>query len=124
MLFPHIPRSHTVTLIGWRGRRPVWVKDVVASWPGRVALTSDGLYGRSFPWGLDGRIEIPRAEIQDVRRSPRAAGLLEVRFGESRKSRLLRFMTRGELDGVVLLSLGDACGKWFEAMGGDQRDAP
>ncbi len=85
------------------GRRPATGED-------------DRLIGRGRLDGLEGWIEVLRRAIESVRPSPKGAGLLEVRFGESRKSRLLRYLTRGELDGVVLLNPGESGERWLAAL--------
>ena len=81
MLFPHIERSHAATAIGRRGWRPVWLKDVVYGAAGRVFLTPEKPVGRTV---LISWFEIDRSAIASVRVSPRAEGVLEVRFGAIR----------------------------------------
>ena len=119
MLFPHIDRSHSVALIGWREGRPVWLKDVVCGSPGRLILTAENLHGRGNIYSWWSWIDIPRRAIESARPSPQTEGLLEVRFREARKSRFLGFMTRGELGGRVFLNLGDACEEWRAKLGLD-----
>ena len=115
MLFPHIERSHTATVIGRCGWRPVWLKDVVYGAAGTIALTPDKLIGRTL---LISWFEIDRSAIESVRLSPRAEGVLEVRFGAMRKSWFIRFVTFQKPDGLVLLNLGDSCGEWLAALAG------
>jgi hypothetical protein len=116
MLFPHIERSHTVGVIGWRGRRPVVARDIRFSSAGRLVLSSDSLRGRSNLAGLWCSFEIARTAIESVRPSSQGGTLLEVRFRAAKKSRLLRYMTRGPLDGVVLLNLPGKVDRWAAAL--------
>ncbi len=118
MLFPNTDRSHSIALIGWRDGRPVWFKDVVCGSPGRLILTAEYLHGRGNIFSMWSWIDVPRRAIESARPSPRAEGVLEVRFRESRKSRFLGFLTRRELGGTILLNLGDACEEWLAELGG------
>jgi hypothetical protein len=115
-LFPHSRRSHTLTWLGLREGRIVWFKDVVFQLSGRLELTPEVLRCRGNLVSLWSRLEIDRAAIESVRPSPKGDGLLEVRFREASKTRLLRYLTRGPLDGVVLLNLGADADAWHREL--------
>ena len=93
------------------------MKDVVYGAAGRVSLTPEKLVGRTV---LISWFEIDRSAIESVLVSPRAEGVLEVRFSAIRKSWFIRFATFQKPDGLVLLSLGDCRGEWLAALGGQQ----
>ncbi len=100
----------------------MWVQDVVFQVSGRLALTPEVLRGQGNGISLWSRLEIDRNAIESVRLSPKGDGLPEVRFREAKKNRLLRYMTRGPLDGVVLLNLGADADAWHrELVGGSGR---
>ena len=115
-VFPHIRRSHSLSCLGLREGRLLWVKDVVFQVSGRLELTPEVLRGTGNWVSFWSRLEIDRASIESVRPSPKGDGLLEVRFREARKTRLLRYMTRGPLDGVVLLNLGADADAWLREL--------
>lgn len=120
LLVPYMKGSHTRGIIGLRNGSPLWVKDIKASQSQcRLILTRDVLRcDKLFPrWLL---IEIPRAAITSVREHPMAPELLEVRFEQAHKGRLLRFLISGTPgavpEGIVFFNLGSETPRWIDAL--------
>ena len=116
VIFPSHEQSHTAAIIGWKNRRPRALEDVKAAFAGRVWLTAGHLQGHSLLLGRLVSFTIPLEAINSVKISHHDAGLLEVRFRQAEKSGLLRFMTKGAPEGVVLLKLDEAAGRWLRAL--------
>lgn len=116
IIFPYHERSHTVSVIGWKDNRPRILKDVKASFAGRVWLTEGYLRACSFLLSSLVRISIPLESIVNVKISNRDIGLVEVRYRQAHISRLLHHLTWGAPREVILLKLDDVAGKWIQAI--------
>ncbi|HEX9795515.1 MAG TPA: hypothetical protein VGA52_00850 [Anaerolineales bacterium] len=117
LLIPYMRGSHTRGMIGLRRGSPIFLKDIKAAQSQcQLVLTPDGLRcDKLFPrWLL---IEIPLTAITSVRQHPHVPELLEVRYDQASKGRLLRFVTSGTPgavpQGVVYFNLGDQTADWL-----------
>jgi hypothetical protein len=118
LLIPYKRGSFTRGMIGFRDGSPVFVKDIKASQSQcRLTLSSRGLICiKLFPrWLL---IDIPAASIRSVRAHPHLPDLMEIRFDQAKKGRMLRFLTSGTPgavpEGVVYFNLGKEAPRWIE----------
>jgi hypothetical protein len=122
LLVPYMQGSHTRGLIGFRDGSPLFVKDIKASQSQcRLTLTDRALRCvKLFPrWLL---IEIPLEGISSVREHPQLPEVMEVRYEQATKGRLLRFLTSGTPGavppGVVYFHLGNQTGVWIDTLRG------
>lgn len=120
LLVPYMQGSHTRGLIGFRNGSPLFVKDIKASQSQcRLTLSDRALRCvKLFPrWLL---IEIPLDQITSVREHPQLPEVMEVRYDEATKGRMLRFLTSGTPGavppGVIYFHLGQATGTWIAAV--------
>lgn len=120
LLVPYMQGSHTRGLIGFRNGSPLFVKDIKASQSQcRLMLTNHSLRCvKLFPrWLL---IEIPLDQITGVQEHPQLPEVMEVRYEQATKGRLLRFLTSGTPGavptGVVYFHLGEHTGTWIDAL--------
>lgn len=120
LLVPYMQGSHTRGLIGFRNGSPLFVKDIKASQSQcRLTLTNRALRCvKLFPrWLL---IEIPLDQITSVREHPQLPEVMEVRYDQATKGRMLRFLTSGTPGavppGVIYFHLGKATGAWIDAV--------
>jgi hypothetical protein len=120
LLIPYMRGSHTRGLIGFRRGTPLFVKDIKAAQSQcRLTLTDQSLRCvKLFPrWLL---IEIDLKQITSVRQHPQLPEVLEVRYKEATRGRLLRFVTSGTPGavpaGVVYFNLGDRTSEWIDAL--------
>jgi hypothetical protein len=116
ILFPYFPRSHTVSLIGWKDYKPRILKDIKASFAGRVQLTQKHIQARSFLLRKLLGIKIPVHSIESVKVSDRDDGLIEIRYSQAEMSRLLQFIIKGTPEGVLLLKLDDMTEDWLQVI--------
>ena len=120
LLIPYMRGSYTRGMIGLRKGAPIFLKDIKASQSQcRLILTPQSLRcDKLFPkWLL---IEIPLTAITSVRQHPQVPELLEVRYEQASKGRLLRFVTSGTPgvvpQGVVYFNLGDQTAAWLSEL--------
>jgi hypothetical protein len=120
LLVPIIKGTLSRGMIGIRNGSPIYVKDIKASQSQcRLELTDKALRcNKLIPrWLL---IEIQLSDIASVRLHPQLDDLLEVRFRQAKKGRLLRFLMFGNPGAVpqdvVYFNLGDEAGRWLEAV--------
>ncbi|MGA9533501.1 MAG: hypothetical protein WBR18_12355 [Anaerolineales bacterium] len=120
LLVPYMRGSHTRGLIGFRNGSPLFVKDIKASQSQcRLTLTDQALRCvKLFPrWLL---IEIPLDQITSVSEHPQLPEVMEVRYDQAAKGRLLRFLTSGTPGvvppGVIYFHLGARTGTWINAL--------
>lgn len=120
LLVPYRKGSFTRGLIGLRNGSPIFAKDIKASQSQcRLTLTGRGLRcDKLLPrWLL---IDIPAESIQSVRVHPFLPELMEVRFEQATKGRMLRFLTSGTPgavpEGVIYFNLGKDIGPWIRSV--------
>jgi hypothetical protein len=120
LLAPIMKGTFSRGMIGIRNGKPVYVRDIKASQSQcRLELTQERLRCyKLIPKLL--LIEIPRKAIKSVRLHPQLDDLLEVRFEQATKGRLLRFLMFGNPGAVpqdvVYFNLGDEAEVWLEAL--------
>lgn len=118
LLVPYKRGSFTRGLIGFRDAAPVFVKDIKAAQSQcQLTLSPRGLTCvKIFPrWLL---IDIPAASIVSARTHPHLPDLMEIRFDEAIKGRMLRFLTSGTPgavpEGVIYFNLGKDAPRWIK----------
>ncbi len=117
IIIPYYERSHTASIIGWKDHKPRILKDVKASFAGKVWLTPEYIRARSFLlWSLLS-IKIPVNSITSVKVSNQDNGLIEIGYRQAEMSRLLQHLTKGAPGDIVLLKLDDMAGNWLQALG-------
>lgn len=116
IIFPYYERSHTVSIIGWNDHKPRLLKDVRASFAGKVWLTHEHIRARSFLLNKLLSIKIPINSIKSVKVNDQDNGLIEVRYGQAEMSRLLQYLTKGAPEDIILLKLDDMAGNWLQAL--------
>ena len=117
IIFPYYERSHTASIIGWKDHKPRVLKDVKASFAGKVWLTQEHIRARSLLlWSLLS-IKIPVNSITSVKVSDQDNGLIEIRYRQAEMSGLLQHLTKGVPEDIVLLKLDDMVGIWLQALG-------
>lgn len=120
LLVPIMRGTLSRGMIGFRNGSPIYVKDIKASQSQcRLELTRSSLRCiKLIPKLL--LIDIPRSEIESVRLHPRLDDLLEVRFRQAKKGRLLRFLMSGNPGAVpqdvVYFNLGAEADLWLQAL--------
>ncbi|MEJ2109993.1 MAG: hypothetical protein P8Z37_08780 [Acidobacteriota bacterium] len=116
IIFPYFPHSHTASLIGWKDHKPRILKDIKASFAGKVQLTTEHLQARSFLLGDLLRIRIPIPSIEDLKVSDRDNGLIEIRYNQAETSRLLKFILKGTPENFLMLKSDGMTGDWLQAL--------
>lgn len=116
IIFPYYERSHTVSIIGWNDHKPRLLKDVRASFAGKVWLTQEHIRARSFLLNKLLSIKIPINSIKSVKVNDQDNGLIEIRYRQAEMSRLLQYLTKGAPEDIILLKLDDMAGNWLQAL--------